>query len=85
MDCLCGLLLQSLRISSVHGGDVRLNEEASLFADHDLNRLGPSAYYQHIFAGGEDQQVLSNGVGLFFGMNDNTPDYTFKWSVEFEF
>jgi hypothetical protein len=61
------------------------SEEARLFGDHDLHRLGPSAYYQHIFAGGDDQQVLSIGLGLFFGVNENTPDYTFKWSVEFEF
>lgn len=59
--------------------------ESSLFGEHDLHRLGPTAYYQHIFAGGDDQQVLSIGLGLLFGMNDNTPDYIFKWSVEFEF
>ena len=25
------------------------------------------------------------GFGLLFGLNDNTPDTTFKWSVEVEF
>jgi len=56
-----------------------------LFGERDLHRLGPSAYYQYVVAGGDDKQVLSIGLGLFFGMNDSTPDYTFKWSVEFEY
>jgi len=28
---------------------------------------------------------LNIGVGWFFGLNENTPDHTLKWSVEYEF
>ncbi|MCH9764450.1 MAG: hypothetical protein K0U34_00440, partial [Alphaproteobacteria bacterium] len=29
--------------------------------------------------------TLNVGVGWFFGLNENTPDHTLKWSVEYEF
>jgi hypothetical protein len=67
------------------GSSGNRNEEAELFGDHDLHRLGPIAYYKHAFGGGEDPQILTLGLGMFFGLNKATPDYTFKWSVEFEF
>jgi hypothetical protein len=62
-------------------------EEVQLFGDHDLIRLGPIAYCKHAFGfdAGDDPQTLVVGVGLFFGLNEATPDYSFKWSVEFEF
>ncbi|MEQ8823252.1 MAG: hypothetical protein RIC14_02655 [Filomicrobium sp.] len=33
----------------------------------------------------EDEVEVSIGVGMLFGLNDNTPDQTLKWSVEVEF
>lgn len=35
--------------------------------------------------GGEEGASLNVGIGWFFGLNDNTPDHTLKWSVEYEF
>ena len=67
------------------GASGKRSDEARRFGDHDLHRLGPIAYFNHAFGGDEDAQHLSLGVGLFFGINDDTPDYTLKWSVEFEF
>jgi hypothetical protein len=67
------------------GGAGRPGEEAIIFGDHDLHRLGPIAYYQHAIGDGEDGAELSLGVGIFVGLNDNTPDGTFKLSIEYEF
>ena len=63
------------------------SEEVQLFGDHDLLRIGPIAYYKHKFQtdSGNDPQALSIGLGMFFGLNRATPDYSLKWSVEFEF
>lgn len=33
----------------------------------------------------DDGASVRLGVGLLFGLNDNTPDHTLKWSVEVEF
>lgn len=70
------------------------------FGDHDLHRAGPIFYYQYeadrglaaseVEAGegseGEKEgTVVSIGTGVLFGLNDNTPDATLKWSVEVEF
>ncbi len=60
-------------------------ETAMRFGDHDLHRLGPIAYYRKIFHGEEDEHTLTLGLGLFFGLNQYTPDATFKWSIEYEF
>lgn len=66
-------------------GSGRPGNEAILFGDHDLHRLGPIAYYQHSIGHGEHSSELSLGVGMFAGLNDNTPDGTFKLSIEYEF
>lgn len=62
-------------------------EEAALFGDHDQHRLGPVFYYTGGLGGNPSEEVsdISIGVGLLFGVNDNTPDTTLKWSVEIEF
>lgn len=65
------------------GNSGKRNEEARLFGDHDLHRLGPIVYYIH--SGYRDEQELALGLGLFFGLNAATPDFTLKWSVEYEF
>ncbi len=61
------------------------SEEAELFGDHNLHRLGPIAYFNHVIGEDEDPEVLSLGLGLFIGLNNNTPDTTLKWSLEYEF
>ncbi|MBU2583072.1 MAG: hypothetical protein KJ622_15275 [Alphaproteobacteria bacterium] len=33
----------------------------------------------------DDEMVVTLGVGMLFGLNDNTPDNTLKWSLEVEF
>lgn len=33
----------------------------------------------------DGEVVVSLGVGMLFGLNENTPDHTLKWSVEVEF
>jgi len=60
-------------------------EEAEIFGDHDLHRLGPIAYFNHALGANNDAQELNLGVGLFFGLNNDTPDTTLKWSLEYEF
>lgn len=36
--------------------------------------------------GDDDENIeVAIGVGLFFGLTDNTPDHTLKWSVEVDF
>lgn len=60
-------------------------ETAAHFGDHNLHRFGPIAYYRKTFNSGEDARTLTLGLGLFFGINQHTPDTTLKWSVEFEF
>ena len=67
------------------GSTGKPNEEAELFGDHDQHRLGPIAYYQHRIGRGEDQSELSLGIGFFAGLNSNTPNNTFKLSIEYEF
>lgn len=70
-----------------------INEEAELFGDHDQHRLGPIVYYsvetdfspRRLFAAEAEESELNLGFGWFFGLNDNTPDHTIKWSVEYEF
>lgn len=67
------------------GNSGNRSEEAKLFGDHDLHRLGPIAYFNHSLGGEEDSQQFSVGVGLFLGLNNDTPDTTLKWSLEYEF
>lgn len=59
--------------------------EAELFGDDDLHRLGPIAYFQNAFGGGEDQSELRIGAGFLVGLNDDTAGGTFKLSIEYEF
>ena len=74
-------------------------EEREVFGDHDQHRAGPIVYYtfelgdKHV-ASFEDTNdakhdngeiEVSLGVGMFFGLNENTPDHTLKWSVEIEY
>ncbi len=59
--------------------------ETQLFGDHDQHRLGPIAYYRRESGSTGDASELSLGFGLFFGLNDNTPDGTVKLSIEYEF
>lgn len=59
--------------------------EVELFGTHDLHRFGPIAYYQHSFDNGDIQSELRLGAGILVGLNDNTPDGTFKLSIEYEF
>lgn len=33
----------------------------------------------------QEGATLNVGVGWFFGLNENTPDHTLKWSIEYEF
>jgi hypothetical protein len=33
----------------------------------------------------EQDASLNIGIGWFFVLNDDTPDHTFKWSIEYEF
>lgn len=35
--------------------------------------------------GAPEGATLNVGIGWFFGLNDNTPDHTLKWSLEYEF
>ncbi len=76
------------------------SEEAELFGDFDQHRAGPVVYYTFSPNGSgrahgaaaklsedaEDKAVeVSVGVGALFGLNENTPDTTYKLSVEVEF
>jgi hypothetical protein len=59
--------------------------EAAQLGDHDLHRLGPIAYLEKEIGAGEERRELRLGVGIFVGLNDNTPGGTFKLSIEYEF
>lgn len=61
------------------------DDEAGLFGDHDLHRLGPVAYYRQRFVQGEEPSELRLGAGVFAGLNSHTPGGTFKLSIEYEF
>ena len=60
-------------------------EETELFGDHDLLRLGPIGYFRHSSGGEDAERELRLGVGLFAGATRDTPDWTFKLSIEYEF
>lgn len=75
----------------------RLSEEQQLLGTHDQHRLGPIVYWtiEDLWdprsAWSPDNQSaapessLNIGIGWFFGVNDNTPDHTLKWSLEYDF
>ncbi len=69
------------------GGSGSPSEEARRFGDHDQHRAGPLLYYSgHLGGDEEDGGVeLLLGAGILMGLNHNTPDTTFKWTVEVEF
>lgn len=71
-------------------------EAALAFGDHDQHRLGPIVYYSYDLgrdlvvqkgeAGEEpESSILTIGLGVLAGLNDNTPDATLKMSVEVDF
>ncbi len=75
-------------------------EEHAAFGDHDQHRAGPIVYYSFDLGSSNEAEASSElsdddnngretemtlGVGLFFGLNGNTPDHTLKWSVEIEY
>lgn len=81
------------------GSTGRRDDDAIRFGDHDQHRLGPILYYTFdagkglslkppsLKTGDDDDegvQVLV-GAGALFGLNENTPDTTLKWTVEVEF
>ena len=71
-------------------------ESAETFGDFNQHRIGPILYFDHPLGhagtgGGPadedktDTTELSVGLGVLAGLNDNTPDYTVKLSIEIEF
>ena len=72
-------------------------EAAAAFGDHDQHRLGPLVYYTYDFGrslrpdpvreddGDIETSNVTVGLGYLVGLNDNTPDGTFKMSVEVDF
>lgn len=80
-------------------GTGKPNDGAERFGDHDLHRIGPLVYYSFDLGDSsglgnsaslsgdeeEDGAEATLGLGLLFGLNDNTPGMTAKWSVEIEF
>ena len=60
------------------------SESARTFGDFDQHRLGPVLYYSYASEGDEGTNV-SIGLGMFAGLNGNTPDQTLKLSIEVEF
>jgi hypothetical protein len=77
------------------------SEAAEFFGDFNQHRWGPVAYYTFFpngrpasstssaldddDAGGERNLSVAVGTGILFGLNENTPDYTYKLSVELEY
>lgn len=79
------------------GDSGRRSESARLFGDFDQHRAGPVAYYtikpqrfldavrrNGVDADGGDVEI-SIGAGALFGLNENTPDTTYKLSLEVEY
>jgi len=67
------------------GNTGRRGEEGERFGDHDQHRVGPLLYYTTELGDGDDELGLLVGAGFLFGLNENTPNTTFKWTVEVEF
>ena len=72
------------------------NEAIELFGDQDHHRAGPVIYYTFkgpqgpMKAGKDDDDddaggSVTMGVGVLFGLNDDTEDTSLKWSLEAEF
>jgi hypothetical protein len=73
------------------------SESAEIFGDFDQHRLGPVLYFTYPL--GDSNSSASNtllsddgegmsldiGLGLLAGLNSNTPDFTFKLSIEVDF
>jgi hypothetical protein len=76
------------------------SEAAQTFGDFDQHRIGPVFYYTHLL-GGSSPEILSPawssdedesektslniGLGFLAGLNENTPDWTLKLSIEVDF
>lgn len=77
------------------GGRGGRSEANVLFGDFDQHRIGPVVYWNFTPAfakaaagddeGGEDEEMVSLGIGTLFGLNDNTPATTLKLSMEVYF
>ncbi len=94
-----GLAIEAYGTIDRLGNSGHLSESSLLFGDHDQHRIGPIIYYtvdtdwnpKMLLGTSQDsddndhQSSLNIGIGWFFGLNNNTPDHTFKWSLEYEF
>jgi len=81
------------------GNTGRRSESAEIFGDFNQHRAGPIVYFavplgegaprERGELTGEDEEPesanLSVGLGVFAGLNDNTPDYTLKLSIEVDY
>lgn len=75
------------------GNSGRPSAAAQRFGDFDQHRLGPVVYYAHALANAgsgaagdeDDDAILTIGLGVFEGLNSNTPDHTIKLSIEVDF
>jgi hypothetical protein len=74
------------------------SESAEIFGDFDQHRLGPVLYFTYPLTGfsgsasnaspisdDDEGMGLDIGLGLLAGLNSNTPDLTFKLSIEVDF
>ena len=73
------------------------SEVSELFGDFNQHRIGPVLYYKmYPFgrparSGAEDNDdgprawSVTVGTGVLFGLNDNTPDQTYKLSIEVDY
>jgi hypothetical protein len=70
------------------------SEESKLFGDFDRHLLGPVVYWTWKRPSGgsagakdddDDGVSVTTGLGVLFGLNDDTADAALKWSLETEF
>lgn len=94
-----GLALEAYGTIDRLGNSGRRSEESEIFGDFNQHRAGPVAYYtffphrshtttsQLTTHSDDDAKELSVslGVGALFGLNENTPDATYKFSLEVEY
>lgn len=76
------------------GGRGGRSDDARLFGDFDQHRIGPVLYWSwvpggegshtHPFGRDRDSEVTL-GLGTLFGLNDDTPTASLKFSMEVEF
>ena len=94
-----GLALEAYGTIDRLGNSGRRSEESEIFGDFNQHRAGPVAYYtffpnragtarSQLTAEGDDDDKelsVSLGIGALFGLNENTPDATYKFSLEVEY